>query len=340
METENGPMIDAVWGAIDESLAREVQDFWAREANFTGPAARARLAEVVCVLRHGTGVAGVSSAAIGDVPLLAGRRFWIFRALLAAAVGDQWRAMLAATYRELDRRHGAGAGAPEGLCVLLGEDAIRADPAAEWDDPRMIYAGYTPDRLQVRVAYFSAERSASPGPERGPDGWLPGPGYRLDRVTPGPGIDAADIVEMWVSEAGLSREEAERRVSELVLVARDTSGTPVGAATAYLARNDQLQADMWYFRAFVREAHRMSAVAVALACTGRDLLTERFVTGVDRRGLGIVYEVENPGLRQAFPRGLWMPTDFLLIGENAYGAHVRVHYFPGAVAPPPLRSGN
>jgi hypothetical protein len=30
-----------------------------------------------------------------------------------------------------------------------------------------------------------------------------------------------------------------------------------------------------------------------------------------------------------------MPTDFLFIGENRYGAHVRVHYFPGVTAPDP-----
>jgi hypothetical protein len=30
-----------------------------------------------------------------------------------------------------------------------------------------------------------------------------------------------------------------------------------------------------------------------------------------------------------------MPTDFLFIGENSRGDHVRVHYFPGVAAPDP-----
>ena len=30
-----------------------------------------------------------------------------------------------------------------------------------------------------------------------------------------------------------------------------------------------------------------------------------------------------------------MPTDYLFLGENELGAHVRVHYFPGVLAPEP-----
>jgi hypothetical protein len=121
----------------------------------------------------------------------------------------------------------------------------------------------------------------------------------------------------------------------VLFVAGDQEGRLAGVSTAYLARSDQLRAEMWHFRAFVAQAHRQSNIAVTLALTGRDHLKQRFASGADRRGLGIIFEVENKGLQRAFPEAQWMPTDFLFIGEDARGAHVRVHYFPGALAPEP-----
>jgi hypothetical protein len=76
-------------------------------------------------------------------------------------------------------------------------------------------------------------------------------------------------------------------------------------------------------------------VALSLALAGRDRLVERYTTGEDSRGLGVVFEIENEGLKRHLPKGLWRETDFLLVGVNAVGAHVRVHYFPGVHAPEP-----
>jgi hypothetical protein len=41
--------------------------------------------------------------------------------------------------------------------------------------------------------------------------------------------------------------------------------------------------------------------------------------------------------RRRSPRNkaLWLPADFTFIGENELGAHVRVHWFPGARVPTP-----
>ena len=79
----------------------------------------------------------------------------------------------------------------------------------------------------------------------------------------------------------------------------------------------------------------MSTLAGSLAVHGREVLEERFVKGEDTRAGGIIYEVENPGLKSYFNKALWLPTDFTFIGENERGDHVRVHYFPGATVPPP-----
>jgi hypothetical protein len=165
--------------------------------------------------------------------------------------------------------------------------------------------------------------------------WQLSPGYKVAPIAEHDTVSTDDVIALWISEGVLGPEEAQRRVSEVQLVAADSSGRPAGVCTAYLQLNDQLRADMWYFRTFVAAAHRQYNLAVTLALGGRDYLVQRYLSGGDTRGLGIIFEVENVGLQRHFPEALWLPTDFLFIGENGRGAHVRVHYFPGALAPEP-----
>src|SRR5207302_1925310 len=139
----------------------------------------------------------------------------------------------------------------------------------------------------------------------------------------------------WMREGVLPLDEARRRLAEVLFVATDSQRRLAGICTTYLKHNDQLRAELWHYRTFVPTAHRQSNIAVALALRARDHLVRRFVSGEDRRGIGIIYEVENEGLKRHFPKALWLPTDFLFIGETAAGSHVRVHYFPGALAPEP-----
>ena len=80
---------------------------------------------------------------------------------------------------------------------------------------------------------------------------------------------------------------------------------------------------------------RHAFVATSLAVLGREHLEEAFVSGRDTRAAGLIYEVESEILKQLFPNAIWSPADVLFIGENPQGAHVRVHYFPGAIAPEP-----
>jgi len=51
---------------------------------------------------------------------------------------------------------------------------------------------------------------------------------------------------------------------------------------------------------------------------------------VRTRAPGILFELENEGMRAYFNKALWLPADFTFIGENELGDHLRVHWFPGA----------
>jgi hypothetical protein len=166
-------------------------------------------------------------------------------------------------------------------------------------------------------------------------GWPLAGGYRIDLFGEQNAVGPDDVVDLWTREGVLSEEEARRRVGEVVLVATDAEGRAAGISTMYLRRNEQLRMHLWYVRAFTAQAHRLSTVAVSLAVIGRDHMQEQFVSGRETRAGGLLYEVENEGLKRYFPDALWQPADFLFIGENDAGAHVRVHFFPGAVAPDP-----
>jgi hypothetical protein len=130
--------------------------------------------------------------------------------------------------------------------------------------------------------------------------------------------------------------EARRRVHETLNVVIDRDEGVIAVSTAYLQRNTQLRMDLWYFRSFVSAAHRNTHVATQLTFHNRDLLESRFVSGEDTRAGGIVFELENEGMRKYFNKAVWLPADFIFVGDNQLGFPVRVHYFPGArVGPPP-----
>jgi hypothetical protein len=325
--------VQVVRDRLDAGLEQELLSFWERRAGFGGDEAGRRLDDVVCVLRRDGRLAGVSSVSSAEVELVGGRRFWIFRTLLDEGLEEQQRALIGATFHALDADRDGTPEAPEGLCVLLDEEQRRRWPEAEWPDPRMIFAGYQSDGRQVRIAYFTDQIHTDPEPE---GGWRAPPGYEFALFKGQTRISAEDVISVWATEGGLPRQEAERRVAEVLFVGIDARGQLAAISTAYLARNNQLLADFWHVRVLVREAHRKSNISIGLSATIRGYLEQRFVGGEDRRGLGFIFEIENEGLKRYFPKGVWNEWDVRFIGENARGAHVRVHYFPGVHTPEPV----
>jgi hypothetical protein len=321
--------IDVVRGRLDPNTAEELIEFWAGEGALSGEDARRRLPEVVCVLRDDGRIAGACSVRAAEVPLIGGRRFWVYRSLLRAGLADRVPELISSTFDALAAEPVETAESPVGLCVLLRGEAERALYAeAEPVEPRLLYAGYLDDGRQVRVAYFD---DISTGGLEG--GWHTP--FGIDLFSEQDAVARDDVTDLWLAEGVLSPEEAERRVDEVLLVATDGAGRPIGVSTTYLQYNHQLRANMWYYRAFVAAAHRRSDVGLVLALRGRDHHARRFYTGEDRRGIGVIFEVEHEGLKR-FARGArWLPTDFMFIGENDRGDHVRVHYFPGAPAQGP-----
>lgn len=156
--------------------------------------------------------------------------------------------------------------------------------------------------------------------------------YTVDNVWEEKSADLKEeIVDFWLREGALgSREQAEQRVSQVVMVARDSFDEVVGVCTAYPRQNSQIRQVFYHYRTFVAAAHRKGSIAYRLVLAARDYFNGRFTQGHDPHIIGMIIEVENEGLRNKFDIAVWPTTGFVFIGYNHRGDHVRVYYFDEA----------
>ena len=337
--------VQTVLGAMTEDLAAAILEYWASNGAFAEEEGREHLGDVVCILVAESGeLVGVNAAHEAEVELIGGRRFWLYRSYLLAEAAEADDAMINGAFDALEAEFDPAGGGPIGLCMPLGDpDEMRGRRELVWPETQLMYAGYLPDGRQLRIRYFD-EAAIGRALENSPSlaetskiEYTPEDRYRVLPFTEQDEVGPSDVIEMWRREQALpgGEEEAKRRVHEVDLVVIDRDDGPVAVTSSYLKRNPQLRLDLHHYRAFVSTQHRMSNLAGHLAVRGRELLEERFVTGDDTRVPGIAYEVENEGLKRYFNKALWLPTDFTFIGESESGSHVRVHYFPGGLAPEP-----
>ena len=149
--------IQTVDGDLADADAEQVLALWEQSGALQGDDARARLPEVLCLLRSDDGaIAGANWAFPDDVALVGGRRFWMYQSVLAAGLEEAGDAMIAHAFAALERDFDPDARGPVGVCVVVRDPAeMQRRPEVEWTDPRMVYAGYLPDGGQVRVGYFA-----------------------------------------------------------------------------------------------------------------------------------------------------------------------------------------
>jgi hypothetical protein len=168
----------------------------------------------------------------------------------------------------------------------------------------------------------------------GANRWQLEEGYRIAALADS-GAPAEAVIDFWTREAELDPLEARRRIAEVLLVATAADGEVAGVSTAFIAPSSRLRLDFWHQRGFVGAAHRKSSIGMQFAILGLEHLELAFVSGRDTRCAGLILEIENEGIKHYFNRGTELAVDMTFIGENERGDHVRVHYFPGALAPRP-----
>ena len=145
-----------------EEHADELIAFWSAHGALDEGEARRRLPEVVCVLRDATGaIVGVNSVYANVIGII-GREFWIYRTFIAPGPGVAAApAMVQAAFDALEAEHDPEGGGPVGLALLIDDPAtISERPEAVWPEAGLMYAGYTDDLQQIRIAYFEQARIA------------------------------------------------------------------------------------------------------------------------------------------------------------------------------------
>jgi hypothetical protein len=335
-----GREIEVVRGRLGEGWGERILSFWAERGALQGEVARERLAEVVCVLLDESGaVAGVNSVYEESIPLVGGRRFHVYRVLLPDGAAGDPDEMFVAAFEALDAEF-QSAGGPVGVCVAVSRDQIAGDPDAFWPATGLAYAGTQPDGSQLRIRYFG-EATIAPGMEGSPTqaAWLEQDhslheGHRIVPIADTDAVDEEDVLAMWTAQGVVRPGEAERRMNEVLMVALGPGDELAGVSTVYLQSNRQLGMSLWHYRTFVAPDHRMENLSLNLLWASRDHLRDRFVSGEDETP-GMLMEVENEFLKSYYNTGYWVISDFTFIGESELGAHVRVHYFPGARVPIP-----
>src|SRR5262245_13293555 len=332
-------------GELTEERAAAIVEFWtAHGALSEHEEVEERLGEVVCVLvDESDEIVGVNTAYGAEVAVIGGRPFWVYRSYLLPQAAEADSAMINAAFDSLEAVFDPAGGGPIGLCVLLADpDEIARRRELVWGDTGLMYAGYLDDERQLRIRYFD-EAAIGPALPNSPTlahtretEYELEDRYRILPLEEAEGVSPEDVIAFWGRERAIpAGDDPNRRVHDVHLVALERDQRVVGVSSAYLQRNAQLRMDLLYYRAFVGREHRMGTLAGTLAVKGRELLQDRYVSGADVRAAGIVYEVENEGLKRYFNKALWLPTDFTFIGETERRAHVRVHYFPGGLAPEP-----
>ncbi len=269
-----------------------------------------------------------------------GRPFWVFR----GSPGDEsWASRFNTAFDDLQRSfHHDGAG-PLGLATLTDDPEILARRSeAVWKDTDLLFAGYTADGRQVRIRYFWGAKigpgvPGSPSVEQQRDvDYSLEDRYRIEPLSGSAAVTRDDVLALWEREGVVPTGQAQGRVQQVRLVAITTEGELAGVSTLFLERSRQLRLDMWNYRTFVAEPHRMSNIAAQLIIRNRDELESAFTSGQDVRGRGVLFDLQNEGLKRHLNNAYWPPSDFTFIGDNPRGDHRRVHYFPGARVPVPL----
>ena len=140
-----------------------------------------------------------------------------------------------------------------------------------------------------------------------------------------------EIIDFWLSEKVISEPDARQRVNQVFIIARDQEGEIIGVNTIYKQYNTQLDNLLFYYRTYISPRARGSQIALEMMLATRDYLEARYDDTREADAIGILLEVENKKLQKRLNQAIWPGSNFVYIGKNKRGYHMRVYYFKNAL---------
>ncbi len=142
--------------------------------------------------------------------------------------------------------------------------------------------------------------------------------------------DAAQVREFWLAHHAIPNlADADRRLAQVAMIARDASGAIAAVSTALPLLPPRFGQPVYYFRAFIAPQWRTSKLVREITHRSCDAL-EAFARARDFPCIGVLLELENEGFYRALRKPVWWNPRFYYAGRSERGLEVRVYYFDGA----------
>jgi hypothetical protein len=141
-----------------------------------------------------------------------------------------------------------------------------------------------------------------------------------------------EVLDVWRAHGALDDAAAAKRIDEVLVIARTERGEIAGVSTAVDAFVPLLDTKMYYFRAFVTDAHRMSGIGREMLRAAYEVFNARYREGENRDIPGFLIEIANPLHQKLWPATIWQSGGLhcVYIGKSQTGSHLRVWYFEGS----------
>jgi len=160
----------------------------------------------------------------------------------------------------------------------------------------------------------------------------------IDLWRQGPSTLHREVLEFWARHHAVAdRHEAMRRLGEVVLVARQSSGELAAVSSARDRWIQDLDQTLYYYRCFVSPAFRRSAVVLRLTRRSVRRLAEycrdqSISSGAHSAPCGVYLELESPLFKRHLRQAVWplRGLEFVYIGTSARGLERRVLWFDHA----------
>ena len=139
-----------------------------------------------------------------------------------------------------------------------------------------------------------------------------------------------EVAKLWTESARLSPAEAERRLNELVLIARDKSGNAIGVSTAVKTFFPQIHNYVYTYRCFIHPEFRAPALDTQMIVRTKNHLAEISRLEISNKCIGIMVIVQNEIIKAQWKQAVWLGADMIYVGNTPEGHPIRVGYFKGA----------